>query len=382
MRASEAFFSQLRLRLINRNPRDWINVVFIILFFLFVSVGLWIRWVGFNNQPLNAAIEDQDPFPPIKTFQNLIAFAPRFETYFSEHFPVRSSFAHIAYWSQYEILKKKIYPKLVIGKESWLYYTDEQNIEDYQKNNLLNAQKIDQMQKNIDTWGLFFENQDIPFFILIVPNKETIYPEYLPDFIQPIGINSRLDQILSQIKFPKNVHIIDPRENLIQGKNSQIIYHKTDTHYNIYGACITYAMTIDAIKSNNLIKDSFRCNDLNITNKNMGGDISAMLTLQGIITENSFDWKIKTPIAVINNKDTKWIVSQTTNSNQSKAFVYRDSFFAALLPLFSENFRQVDYYWTFNIDFDRIKREHPDVVVLEFAERYAESALLETYQNK
>jgi alginate O-acetyltransferase complex protein AlgJ len=358
------------------NATAWINFFFIAVFIGLISMGLWSRWFGSGNQ------EELSSFPSVKSFQSLLTFPTRFETYLTENFPARLRLTHPNYWVRYTLLDQQVFPKTLVGSDGWLYYTAEQNLADFQKTNLLNARQIENIQNNIDRLGKFSREQGIPFVLLIAPNKETIYPEHVPEIFRPLGTTSRLDQILTNIKFPDNIQVIDPRELLLRAKTDRLVYYKTDTHWNFNGVCIAYSQLMNAIQ--NRLPDTYllKCENLKIVtgrfeNDDLSGDLSQLLTLQKIITEDNYEGMLVSPKASLTQKNgRKWIASEIPGSTLPKIMVYRDSFFTKLVPLLSENFSSVEYWWTFQLDYERITRERPALVVLEFAERYAQVALL------
>jgi alginate O-acetyltransferase complex protein AlgJ len=160
------------------------------------------------------------------------------------------------------------------------------------------------------------------------------------------------------------------------------VYYKTDTHWNFNGVCIAYSQLMNAIQ--NRLPDTYllKCENLKIVasrfeNDDLSGDLSQLLTLQKIITEDNYEGMLVSPKASLTQKNgRKWIASEIPGSTLPKIMVYRDSFFTKLVPLLSENFSSVEYWWTFQLDYERITRERPALVVLEFAERYAQVALL------
>lgn len=356
---------------------SWINFFFILTFISLISIGIWTQWIGLGITSENPIESNLTSYPPVNTFEDWITFHSRFDIFLADNFPVRTDFVRRIYWARYKILKQKVFPQTLVGKDGWIYYTSEQNIADYQKTNLLNTQQIEEIQKKIDHWGIFFEERGIPFVILVAPNKETIYPEYIPNIAQPLGTTSRLDQILTQIKFPANIQVVDPREALLQAKQKEIIYFKTDTHWNINGGCIAYSMLMSSIQNQLSYLKPFKCEDVQRSKIIVSGDLSNMLGMIGVLTEENFIGSINNSQTQITQKNGRfWIVSESSLPNRFHIMVYRDSFFTELIPLLSENFSRVDYFWNFQINYDLINRERPDLVVFEFTERYAQEALL------
>jgi hypothetical protein len=53
----------------------------------------------------------------------------------------------------------------------------------------------------------------IAFYILVAPDKNTIYPEKLPDY--PRGTVTRIDQLAARVR-SSDLALIDPREQLLR----------------------------------------------------------------------------------------------------------------------------------------------------------------------
>ncbi len=72
----------------------------------------------------------------------------------------------------------------------------------------------------------------IVYFVVIAPNKHSIYPEYLPEDLRPTNNPLRIDQLLAALKERNITNIIDSRSLLKSAKKEQQLYYKTDTHWN------------------------------------------------------------------------------------------------------------------------------------------------------
>src|SRR5665648_864476 len=165
-------------------PTKWINLFFLVSFTGIISIGVWTKLLGRSNNSADTVESKSTSFPYINSLPDWVTFPSRIDTYLSDNFPVQTELARRNFWTRYKLLKQKIFPKMIVGKDEWLFYTAEQNISDFEKTNLFSHQQIKEIQNKVDRWGQFFEEQNIPFVILIAPNKETIYPEYVPEIIQ------------------------------------------------------------------------------------------------------------------------------------------------------------------------------------------------------
>lgn len=77
--------------------------------------------------------------------------------------------------------------------------------------------------------------------LIVGPNKSTIYPEYLPDEIQP-SADKYITYYLDKLKSIPNLTVYDPTDDLLNAKKTNgILYSRTDTHWNNKGAFLAYS---------------------------------------------------------------------------------------------------------------------------------------------
>jgi hypothetical protein len=77
-----------------------------------------------------------------------------------------------------------------------------------------------------------------PFTILVGPNKHSIYPEFLPDWLKPCstGVKNRLTVGLEKNGIP----VFDPTVLLTSSKQAGVLYYRTDTHWNMLAGSIVF----------------------------------------------------------------------------------------------------------------------------------------------
>ncbi len=106
----------------------------------------------------------------------------------------------------------------------------------------------------INMWGeslldlqQWYESKGIQFIFVIAPNKHSIYGEYLPDWI-PVPDHNLTDQ-LTEVAKNNNINLLDLRSKLLESKktNEELLYWKSDSHWNQLGASIGFQATIDQL---------------------------------------------------------------------------------------------------------------------------------------
>src|SRR4030095_7802133 len=114
----------------------------------------------------------------------------------------------------------------------------EGDIQDYQKAEAFTEEELASFQTDLDALSASYAARGITLLVVVVPNKNTIYPERVPSQIPVIGTESRLEQLTSYLQTHGQTQILDLRHPLIAAKAEHEIYYATDTHWNGYGSYI------------------------------------------------------------------------------------------------------------------------------------------------
>jgi hypothetical protein len=266
------------------------------------------------------------------------------------------------------------------GREGWLFYAEEKALDDYMNAIPFKSEDLEKMGRVLEERRAWLEGKGIKFFILVAPNKPTVYSEYLPGFIHKIGKESRLDQVKTYLQRYPKLEFVDVREALSKAKRTQRLYYKTDTHWNSYGAFIAYGelmgrigLHFPAIKKHSL--DDFTVNIQEFKN----GYEAVMLSLSGYFADEQITLvpkfaprarDLSPPFTKSAHGIGDMIIREVDDPHLPKAVVFHDSFSQSLIPYLSESFRRIVFIWTFDFMPELIEREKPDMVILECVERY------------
>jgi len=80
----------------------------------------------------------------------------------------------------------------------------------------------------------------IGYVVMVVPEKFTIYPEYLPSWVARSPSPTPHDQLSAAMRRNGRVAFIDLREPLRAAKVRERVYYQTDSHWNFNGAIVGY----------------------------------------------------------------------------------------------------------------------------------------------
>jgi hypothetical protein len=258
---------------------------------------------------------------------------------------------------------------VTLGKDSWLFYhsealADGNTVNDWRGTIPLSQAELVRLQEQLEADEKIFAERKIPYLVAIVPNKNTIYSEYLPDNLRKFRSTTRLDQFMEHMRRNSRVSVLDLREALFKAKNNHPLYWKTDSHWNSYGAYIGYTEILRrlSVQLPALKPVPIAGNEVRIEPSPTGGDLAQMLFLQDSLPEE--------------NETRLSLESVPTQPVLDTVVLRHDSFGDALYPFFHRHFKNLVNIAPFApYRFEAIFAKRPQAVVHVFAERYITQAI-------
>jgi len=306
------------------------------------------------------------------------------EAYFNDHFGFRK---RLVRWEKH--WRKQIFrivksSTAVVGKDEWMYFTGGLMIDDIMGNKPFSDRELEAWRELLTQRRDWLAARGIRYLLVIPPDKHTIYPEFLPDWLaQNSRPPHRIDQFMNYMSTHTDVPILDLRPAILEGKKLGRIYHQTDTHWNAMGAFLGYRSLVEKLDSLGINKKPRDSSEFEVYKSNTAaGDLARMLGQEGnVIEKDAFFLKAKPPLATVESRvDSellvkKWLpgteprVSENPGSTGRLLF-FRDSFASYLMPYLGQDFKRIVYLWQHNWDKGFIEREKPDVVIDEMLERF------------
>lgn len=267
------------------------------------------------------------------------------------------------------------------GKENWLFLGNnyDKTVEKLKLINLPETKDIDMVSEKIAKIVRVADQSNTKIFLIIGPNKSSIYPEFLPQTLVP-SVNKYSSYYLnSLIKIP-NLTVYDPTIDLLQAKEKEgLLYWKTDTHWNNKGAFIAFSGLAKKL-SLPIPEVYFQQGTVH------KGDLIGISKLEDFPLSLLDTWKIiwkNKPISqeqeISNEHDSAFgnpSVVITENALVDKyVWVVGDSFSQSLKPYLNATFKEVRYIGHWSEKLDSLPKElakeskKPDIVIIERVER-------------
>lgn len=359
-----------------------------VIFFIFIIL---IPPIFIDNNEMDLVENRMLNKPP--TFEDIKNFdTGKFESWYKDHFGFRNNYINlknILYnqkiitipFVNKDIINKRESGIAFSGKDNWLWLINDNSILNYTNIERYNNEELNRIQYNIEGAQEFFSNKNIELYFFISPDKNQIYPEFYPNYINRKSNYSKTDQLFDYLKKSKNnINIIYPKEELLKYKNNHddLLYWKTDTHWNTYGAYVGYTKLANSIKDNYLDIDILENDELSLKyEKYPLGDLSNNFSDSSKIYNEFYRVYNKQDnytFQYIENEQKDMIITKNNNKNID-VLMFRDSFASSMIPYISETFNNCIYIWDFNIrnNISKVEYYKPDIVIIEIVERNTKS---------
>ena len=360
-----------------------IALLFFLAIFLPVS-GMWLKLDRFKQLHENRQLAK----PPPLGFTTV--FRSAYTRYFNDHFGFRSSLVRANFIFRHYFLGVSPSNRVVFGKNGWLFYTGDREIEDFRGITKYDAKTLEKWAKTLEMKRIWLEKRGIRYLFIVPPNKSSIYGEFLPDSYNRVRESTALDELFEYLKMHTRVKVVDFRQALLAAKSKERVYHRTNTHWNEYGAFIAYRQIMKPVVQWFPSLRIQTVDDYLIEKKiGGGGDLADMMGGTEYIKEEYINLKpLDNNLFKIEDIDDiakSPITFEQNDSSFPRALIFRDSFFSSVAPFLAGHFQHSKYYWqnwnTSTPIEEIVRSQKPDIVIEEIVERLVKTQMADFVGN-
>lgn len=310
-------------------------------------------------------------------------FLKKFESYYNDHFGLREKMIERYHREMEKRFGVAGTPLVLKGEDKWLYYTGNSLLDDFRGSLRLSSDQLKMWEQ--EQWRRYrwLRKKNIAYITFATPNKQSVYPDFLPEEYRKSKGESRLEQLhgfLQHNPVPFYVELLQP---LIDARPQRKLFYALDSHWNHYGAYIGFRQVMGKVA--NLFPENSYLLDFPFHKhyrRTLGGDLARMLMLDSAASESMpkvrprkyCSEKEDLPITLtgLGSQDHHQPLLKTCDEAVLKAIVFCDSFIEQLEPFLSENFKEVLYlrksYDEQNIT-EALTYFTPDIVIEQRVER-------------
>jgi len=357
-------------------------IVIILLLFLPIiqgSIGIIDLPGVIENRRLTSFIDISES--SFKTFPAMV------DRYLDDNYGFRTFLIKTANTIRLKIFQVKQLNEIIVGKDNWLFFyskTDGNTIADYKKTNRFNQRELRYLAHKLSLVDADLKRMGIDLVIVFVPNKGSVYPEYLPDHLQVPGV-SCYDELVAYLRDQTDATIIDVKDDLLAAKENSdmLLYEPNGSHWNLLGGYIGYLSLVERLRVQYPRLNPKRLDGYEIRQETQGHDLENMIgvfgygsPIQPVLYHRGkkvepFTFQMKN---ILDRTVVK--ASYASADHLPKTVIFRDSYFNNILPFLADHFSSaVIYRWHDGIlnnsaKFNEIiEHDKPKLVIIQMVER-------------
>ncbi len=308
---------------------------------------------------------------PVFNRSNFTEYGSLFEEFYADNLPYRNELIQMNNLLSYSVLGESASKQIIIGEKGWLFYKE--GITDYKGINHYSEDMLVGIAESLERASAYLEKRNTRLIVMFAPNKETVYSDYIPNYIKRVSEKTKTDLLVEYLEDNTDIDIVYPKEELCRlGKDYQL-YYKNDTHWNNLGAFVGVQRLCTKISGGgveHLEQQEITHYSLRESQNIDRYDLAQMINLKKWVCDdrvynivNSYD------VETFDYNKEKYENDEAVY--MEKVLVLGDSFSDAMKPEMSKLFSEVTFLKHGPYEEDIIQKYAPDVVVLEIVERYS-----------
>ncbi len=336
------------------------KIIYIISFFLIIS----FPFLGmlFYEEPENTENKVLLEPPQIVADEGFnINYLQELKDWYEEHFAFRQELVTMNANFKSRIFGESSEELAIVGKDGWLYL--KASLGDYQGTNTVSERHYYNVIKTIALMQEYTKGLGKKFIFTCAPNKNTLYPEYMPYYYKVLNEDNNLDVITPM--FDKyGINYVDLKKSFLN--EDEILYHKGDSHWNNKGAAMVYNLLLDeaGVSHTDYLMLDYTLRD------DFEGDIDKILFPLDRHTEEEYDYSDYMTFVYDGTDDVTQITVNTINEDKTGGLLcYRDSFGNSLIPFLANEFNHCTFSKSATYRLDMMAYDIYDVCIIEVVER-------------
>jgi len=249
---------------------------------------------------------------------------------------------------------------VIVGEDGWLYYAD--TLGDYEGTSDMTDRQLWNAARTLALMEEYAASQGADFAFLPVPNKNTLYPEAMPDRYRQRETASNLSRLLKMLQ-EAGVTVCDLTEVL--GAKEAPVYYQTDSHWDGYGSALAHDALLAVLgREGTLSEETF-------TEQPHQGDLTQMLYPASQETEPGLRLQRQrrfSYVGTVRGAD-DMLIRTTCQGQEGSLVMFRDSFGNLLHEDLAESFGTACFSRAMPCDLTLLEQEQAHTLVLEIVER-------------
>jgi len=172
----------------------------------------------------------------IELVEHPLQYASLWDAFLKDHFGLRDSLLDINALVRRQ-LESPASGQVIVGKQGWLFFGD--GLLPGSESARAVEEKVTRQVELIGAIARRLDRQRIPFLVAPTPDKHSVYPEYLPGWLDRLPRSDVMRQLIAGVR-AKGVELVDVGDALASSRDHSPLYFLTDTHWTPIGAALAF----------------------------------------------------------------------------------------------------------------------------------------------
>lgn len=252
---------------------------------------------------------------------------------------------------------------VILGKDGWLFYAE--TLDDYEGVDLMTDRQVYAAARSLALLQEACEAEGAQFLFTIAPNKNSLYPEYMPDRYPAATSESDRERLAAALA-AEGVAYLD-LYSLLDAEDA-ILYRQLDSHWTNAGAALAADALLAAlgVEAENWYGTGSTEVEAEV------GDLYEMLYPTGTARDTDVAYAREftfTYASAIRSAEDNRISTVCDGADGGSLLMFRDSFGNALYPFVAEGFESALFSRANPYDLTLLESTGADTVVVELVER-------------
>lgn len=266
--------------------------------------------------------------------------------------------------------------RVEIGKDGWMFYTGDLSRQVFSGDAPFDELRLEQWASLLANHRALADAAGARHLFVIAPNKETIYPDYVPRNWHKRG-PTRLEQLDARCAAPGSATFFDLRPALAAARANDApfdhVYYELGTHWNGRGTFRTYRTILNEVARLGVPVRPFTWNETRRElNEGSGDSWARQMYAEDFVEQR--DLCVAPPVIgnVVRSTRPDGVREALcigVDPAAPRAVMFHDSFGDSLVVLLSSHFSRLRCVWAPLSDASVIAEEQPDLVLEVFVER-------------
>lgn len=332
------------------------------------------------RSPQARELRSPAPRPPRpRTLSQTIAWPSQYEQHFKDSFGLRDVL--LRWNSIVKVFGFGVSPssEVYFGKQGWLFYAGQYSRENHRGARPFSTPALEAWARTLESKRRLLASMGIRYLYVVVPDKESVYPELLPDTMRPIG-PTRLDQWLAHLaEHAPDVEVLDLRPALIAAKRFDApddwVYTNLGTHWNGRGSVVAARAILERL--NAMLGGGFAPEHLDfyvrVPHNGSGDAWSTRMYIEDLLVQRIHGYRAPKALARIRTEGAfgpgRVYRSELPDSTSPRVFLMHDSFGPHLETLLAAECSGLECRWGTTVDTGEIAPASPAVFIDMYVER-------------